>query len=83
MLADRHTLLEQKMVKKITQKHNFIKYAPYLFILLIGFLVFLKPFGSGDELWNYNFARNIVGGNIPYKDFSIVQTPLSCYVSAA
>lgn len=71
------------MVKKITQKHNFIKYAPYLFILLIGFLVFLKPFGSGDELWNYNFARNIVGGNIPYKDFSIVQTPLSCYVSAA
>lgn len=67
---------------KIFQKCNFKRFLPYIFILLTGFIVFLKPLGSGDELWNYNFARNIVQGNIPYRDFSIVQTPLSCYISA-
>lgn len=49
----------------------------------MGLLVFIKPFESGDEIWNFNFARNVLHGNIPYKDFSIVQTPLSCYISAA
>lgn len=36
-----------------------------------------------DELWNYNFAVNIANGKIPYRDFSIVQTPLSAYIPAA
>lgn len=54
---------------------------PYIVILLMGFIVFLKPLGNGDELWNYNFARNIAQGNVPYRDFSIVQTPLSCFIS--
>lgn len=58
------------------------KYLPYIAILLMGVLVFLKPLGNGDELWNYNFAKNITQGNIPYRDFSIVQTPLSSYISA-
>lgn len=70
------------MEKNKIQKLNFKKLSPYIFILLTGLFVFIKPIGSGDELWNYNFARNIVQGNIPYKDFSIVQTPLSCYLSA-
>lgn len=29
-----------------------------------------------DELWNYNFAKNIADGLIPYRDFSIITTPL-------
>ncbi|MGN1311299.1 MAG: hypothetical protein ACI4VP_06430 [Clostridia bacterium] len=29
-----------------------------------------------DELWNYNFARNIADGLLPYKDFNMVQMPL-------
>lgn len=71
------------MFKNSVQKYNLKEIAPYIFIFLIGFLVFVKPFESGDEIWNYNFARNILQGNIPYRDFSIVQTPLSCYISAA
>ncbi len=50
---------------------------PYVAIAILGMLVFLVPFGSGDELWNYNFAKNVSLGKIPYKDFSMVQTPLS------
>lgn len=29
-----------------------------------------------DELWNYNFARNVSEGKLPYKDFNIIQMPL-------
>jgi len=35
-----------------------------------------------DELWNYTFARNIVNGLLPYKDFNMIQTPLSAYLAA-
>lgn len=55
---------------------------PYILILIASVLVFMKPLGNSDELWNYNFAINILDGNQPYRDFSIVQTPLSCYISA-
>lgn len=29
-----------------------------------------------DEIWNFNFARCIANGLIPYKDFNIIQGPL-------
>lgn len=29
-----------------------------------------------DEIWNYNFARNVANGLIPYKDFNMVPMPL-------
>lgn len=57
-------------------------YAPYIAILIFSTGVFFMPFGSGDELWNYNFARGIVHGLRPYTDISMVQTPLSAYVSS-
>ena len=41
-----------------------------------------RSFGSGDELWNYNFAICILEGRLPYSDFSIIQTPLSACFSA-
>ncbi|MBR4733750.1 MAG: hypothetical protein IK081_13380 [Lachnospiraceae bacterium] len=50
---------------------------PYLFIVLMGVIVFLIPIGSADELWNYNFAKCISKGLLPYRDFSMVPTPLS------
>lgn len=56
---------------------------PYIVILIMTFLLLLTPISNGDELWNYNFARNIAQGHLPYQDFSIVQTPLSCYISGA
>lgn len=29
-----------------------------------------------DELWNFNFAKNVSDNRIPYKDFNMVTTPL-------
>lgn len=40
-------------------------------------LMFLaKETTNLDELWNYNIARNIALGLIPYKDISLITTPL-------
>ena len=50
-----------------------------LFILIfcsILSIIILKPISDLDELWNYNFARNVSDGLIPYKDFNMLQMPL-------
>lgn len=51
-----------------------------IFILLILLLIctsiiIIKPLNDLDEIWNYNFARNIVDGNTPYKDFNMITMP--------
>ena len=38
--------------------------------------IFTKPISNLDEIWNFNFSRNVADGLIPYKDFNIVQMPL-------
>ena len=38
--------------------------------------IFTKPISNLDEIWNFNFSRNVTDGLIPYKDFNIVQMPL-------
>ena len=38
--------------------------------------IFTNSIGNLDEIWNYNFARNISDGLIPYKDFNMVPMPL-------
>ena len=45
-------------------------------------VIFAVPFGNGDEMWNYQFAKNVAEGKLPYRDFNIVQTPLSAYIGA-
>lgn len=50
-----------------------------LFILIfcsILSIIILTPINDLDELWNYNFARNVADGLIPYKDFNMLQMPL-------
>lgn len=44
-------------------------------------IVILKPIGNLDELWNYNFARNVANGLIPYRDFNMVIMPLLPLIS--
>ena len=46
------------------------------FTIFIGSIVFNKSIGDMDEIWNYNFANCIAKGLVPYKNFSMVQTPL-------
>ena len=49
----------------------------FCFIFLFCFSnIFTKPIGDLDEIWNFNFARNIANGLVPYNDFNIIQTPL-------
>lgn len=46
-----------------------------IFIVILS-VVLLNPLNNLDELWNYNFARNIADGLVPYKDFNMLQMPL-------
>lgn len=47
-----------------------------LMVTTIFGIIILKPIDNLDELWNYNFARNMANGLVPYKDFSMLQMPL-------
>lgn len=52
-----------------------------LIILILIFIatlstIIIRPLGDLDELWNYNFARNVANGLVPYKDFNMVPMPL-------
>ena len=58
-------------------------------ILLIAFIfitvfsiIIVKPINDLDEIWNYNTARAISEGLIPYKDISMITTPLLPIVTA-
>lgn len=46
-------------------------------------MILLNPLGNLDEIWNYNFARNIADGLIPYKDFNMLQMPLLPMIGGA
>lgn len=47
-----------------------------LILITILSIILLKPLGDLDEIWNYNFARNITNGLVPYRDFNMLQMPL-------
>lgn len=44
--------------------------------LAVSTVIIPKELNNLDELWNYNFARNIADGLLPYKDFNMIQMPL-------
>lgn len=48
-----------------------------LFIFIVIFsIIIIKPISDLDEIWNYNTARAISQGLIPYKDISMITTPV-------
>ncbi len=47
-----------------------------LLLLIITSLILPTSLNDLDELWNFNFARNIALGNLPYQDFNMITTPL-------
>ena len=51
-------------------------------ILSITIVIIVKPLGNLDEMWNFNVSRCIVDGLVPYKDISMVSTPLLGYLLA-
>lgn len=49
-------------------------------ILILSAIILSKELTDLDEIWNYNFARNIVEARLPYKDFNIIIMPLFPYI---
>lgn len=47
----------------------------FIFISVLSIII-SKPLGDLDELWNYNTARAVSEGLVPYKDISLITTPL-------
>lgn len=52
------------------------------FALLVMGYIFTKSLNSLDEIWGYNFARGIANGLLPYKDISMIISPLLPMVCA-
>lgn len=53
----------------------------FIFIAVFSMII-IKPISNLDEIWNYNTARAISEGLIPYKDISMITTPLLPMVTA-
>ena len=53
-----------------------------LIFLTVFSMIIVKPITNLDELWNYNTARAISEGLIPYKDISMITTPALPMVTA-
>lgn len=54
-----------------------------VFIVIVCFSnIFSDTIGNLDELWNYNFARNMCDGLVPYRDFNMVPMPLLSMICA-
>lgn len=54
----------------------------FIILVLISAVILPKELSNFDELWNYNFAKNISSGLVPYKDFNMVITPFLSFVAA-
>lgn len=61
-------------------KKNIILIA-FIFIAVFSIII-VKPINDLDEIWNYNTAKAISEGLIPYKDISMITTPLLPIVTA-
>ena len=63
-----------------------MKNARILIILLIFIsiisIIIIRPIDNLDEIWNYNTARAISEGLVPYKDISMITTPLLPMITA-
>ena len=49
-----------------------------LFLVILFFIasiILSRDVNNLDEIWNFNFARCIANGLVPYKDFNIIQGP--------
>lgn len=53
----------------------------FIFIAVFSIII-IKPISNLDEIWNYNTARAISEGLIPYKDISMITTPLLPMITA-
>jgi len=71
------------MKKIIFSNEKLLKIIYYgLLSMLLLFIILNQFLGNMDEIWNFSFAKNIHDGLIPYKDFNLISTPLSCFLNS-
>ena len=61
-----------------------LKYFSFYVILFALFLFWnlISQSVKGDEIWNFGFAYSIAKGEVPYRDFNMVVTPLYPFIMA-
>lgn len=69
--------------KKVGNMKKHLRIIIFIGIVLItvGYIYYVRPIVD-DELFNYGFAKNILDGLIPYKDFNMIIPPLFHYLLA-
>ena len=77
------TSTEYILIRKWENMKKYFKFIILigLFFLTTGYLYYVRPIVD-DELFNYGFAKNILDGLIPYKDFNMIIPPLFSYILA-
>ena len=68
-------------MKQEKMKKKNILLITFIFIVVFSIII-IKQISDLDEIWNYNTARAISEGLIPYKDISMITTPLLPMVTA-
>jgi len=62
------------------------KFSNFMFsiclVILITISVVGKPLSNLEEIWNFNIARGISNGLVPYRDMNMVSTPLFYFILA-
>lgn len=64
-------------------KKKLLKILFYLLVVVVTVIYTYKiRIVVDDEIFNYGFAKNILDGLIPYKDFNMIIPPLFAYITA-
>ena len=66
-------------IQKIINSNIFIF---FIIFLMVAPVILSRNLSNLDEIWNYNFARNVANGLVPYKDFNMISTPLLPFICA-
>ena len=66
-------------IQKIINSNIFIF---FIIFLMVAPVILSRNLSNLDEIWNYNFARNVANGLVPYKDFNMITTPLLPFICA-
>lgn len=63
---------------RFIKKNN--RFIIFILILLLGFFAFNIFYYDFDATWEYGFCHALRMGEIPYKDFNIISTPLFIFL---
>ncbi len=70
-------------MKKILTNEKLTKFIYYgLMSILILLIIINTKLDNMDEIWNFSHAKGIASGLVPYKDISIIVTPISMYINS-